>query len=149
MRFLPVLVLVALSGCAEPPDRRNAPRYDDVRISPQSMRTGVDSRAAIAGVVGARVSVGVIDHAGLETIDLPRWDGALRLVRWPSAELVPGVWRLDSEGAIHTFAFEPEASTYEEGWYAIQIDFSVIGEDREARLPYQFPVIDGWTTNLL
>lgn len=145
MRFLPVLVLVALSGCAEPEMRRPTPsRYNDVQITPQSLRTGLDRREVMEGVVPFGISVVVPEHEPFER-ELPRWDGALRLVRWPSTELVPGAWRLGSVEGIHTFAFEPEAP-YEEGWYAVQIDFASI--DTRGAFRHDLPVFDGWTTNL-
>lgn len=128
---------------AIPPEHR-----DDVLITPQSMHTGIDAAAAASGVVGARVSVGVPDSFGnFERDELPRWDGALRLVRWPGRELVPGEWQLGVEGGRYTFVFQPEAETYEEGWYAVQIDFGMIGDHRGPVERDELPVIDGWTTN--
>jgi len=146
--ILPVSFLIALSGCAEP-EQEPLPqqRYDDVYISPQLMRTGLDARDVTLGVVGSRVSVAFASHGEYEAEELPRWNGALRLVRWPSTELVPGVWRQGIEGGRHTFRFEPEAPSYEEGWYAVQIDFAAIGETRGPALRSELPVIDGWTTN--
>ena len=146
MRPILPLALIVLGGCAEPEMRSPTPsRYYDVHITPQSLRTGLNRREVMEGVVPFGISVVVPEHEPFER-ELPRWDGALRLVRWPSTELVPGVWRLGSVQGIHTFAFEPEAP-YEEGWYAIQIDFASVGDTRG---PFRrdLPVVDGWTTNL-
>ena len=145
--LVPVSLLLALSGCAEPEERPLLQRYDDVLISPQLMRTGLDAQDVMLGVIGSRVSVAFADHGRYEAEELPRWDGAVRLVRWPSAELVPGVWRQGFEEGRHTFRFEPEAPSYEEGWYAVQIDFAAIGETRGPARRTELPVIDGWTTN--
>ena len=140
-------LLIALNACAGPGEPLPQ-RYDDVLISPPLMRTGLDADDVMLGVVGSRVSVAFASHGQFEEEELPRWSGALRLVRWPSTELVPGVWHQGIEGGRHTFRFEPEASTYEDGWYAVQIDFAAIGETRGPARRSELPVIDGWTTNL-
>ena len=58
---------------------------------------------------------------GFVAEELPFWNDHLRLVRWPTGELVPGRWVFSNDTAM-TFTFEPE-SPLEPGWYAVQVDF--------------------------
>ncbi|MBX7192164.1 MAG: hypothetical protein K1X94_08910 [Sandaracinaceae bacterium] len=91
--------------------------------------------------------------------ELASWDGNLRLVRWPSEEVVPGRWTFDVDEARNrgVFSFEPDAPlSPDDGWYALQVRFGGIGIRRgyfgpelfDERFPggvnHQFH--DGWST---
>lgn len=91
--------------------------------------------------------------------ELASWDGNLRLVRWPSEEVVPGSWVFSVDATTNrgVFAFEPETPlSPDQGWYALQIRFEEIGVRRgyfgpqlfDDRFPggigHQYH--DGWST---
>lgn len=145
-----IFACVGMLGCAGPGSEPIAgDRYQDVFITPFEMRTGVRSQDAIEGPQTERVRVGVPPSVPDFESELSRWDGALRLVRWPSLQFVDGAWHHEvDESGMHAFAFVPASGEYEDGWYAVQIDFAAIGGGRGTLPGLNLPVVEGWTTSL-
>jgi len=161
-RLLPTLtcfLALTAANCSDPVDQTpdDVHPFRSVRISPAfDLVTGTDARGVV-GDVGVFVSVGGSGTvAEFESDEKRAWDGNLRVVHWPSAELAAGEWRLrdsDPPGSV-VYDFLPDGEM-PDGWYAVQVDFDAINEARGFGPPYERglpemeharPVIDGWTT---
>jgi hypothetical protein len=59
------------------------------------------------------------------TSELDGWQGNLRIVRWPDAVTVPGIFRATDERGEVSFGFEPEGALAD-GWYAVQVDLTAL-----------------------
>lgn len=140
------LVMTRLVGCdgAEGPDAGfyagDAHAGGDVVFTIPDMRTGVDSASLNDNSV--RAGVRLTSVRTIPDAELSLWDGALRMVRWPSGEIVPGSWAYDRGTGI--FHFGVAGAQFGDGWFAVQADLDRVGRraaDRSA------PIVDGWWTS--
>lgn len=132
--------IAVVVGCATP-----ASDVPDVNVGPNvvftsnDMATGVDADAVASGASWARVGLRLASMPFPDR-EVAGWDGALRVVRWPSGEIVEGTWAYDAAAITHHL--QP-ARDLEEGWYAVQADLGRVGRRADRSLP----VVDGWTTS--
>ncbi|MBX7196240.1 MAG: hypothetical protein K1X94_29560 [Sandaracinaceae bacterium] len=156
MRALILLVGVAAgmsAGCSQ--DALPPSEDYTVRMAPEDLTTGLTA--------SVRPTVTLSTYWPWQSPDefvareLPAWDRSLRLVRWPSQELVAGRWVFSNTYPPSTLTFEPETELAP-GWYATQMRFSDLPVTRGtlASAPQVLAgtagpnvgstLIEGWTT---
>lgn len=156
MRALILLMGVAAgmsAGCSQ--DALPPSEDYTVRMAPEDLTTGLTA--------SVRPTVTLSTYWPWQSPDefvareLPAWDRGLRLVRWPSQELVAGRWVFSNTYPPSTLTFEPETELAP-GWYATQMRFSDLPVTRGtlASAPQVLAgtagpnvgstLIEGWTT---
>ncbi|MBN8615297.1 MAG: hypothetical protein J0L92_32175 [Deltaproteobacteria bacterium] len=114
----------------------------DVLFTIPDMRTGVDPGPLTEGLEWARIGVRLTSISRFPDREVPQWEGLLRVVRWPSGEIVPGTWAYDDVSS--TFHFRVAGPFFDEGWFAIQAELGRVG--RRAR-DNSLPIVEGWSTS--